>query len=467
MSESRSKYLLKNTLIFSSGNLATKIISFFLIPLYTNLLSTYEYGVVDLIFTISTVAIPILTLNIMEAVMRFNLDKDVTHNEITKIGMVILSVAVVVGLILIPISNNVSSLSDFSLLVYFYCISSATSQVFLCNLRGRELLVKYSIGNILNTLLIAVFNIVFLLFLKWGIHGYLLAYSFANFIVGIYAFFVGKVYHSFFAKINKDKMYEMIKYSVVLIPNSFMWWIMNSFDHLMVTNMIGVSANGIYAVSYKLPTLIATFVGIFNQAWSYSAIKEDDTEDIVSYTNKVFSIMIAVSMLVGLAMMTFIKPFLKIYVSNEYFIAWRYTPFLIVGIVYLTLGTFMSTSYTVHKDSKGFLISGLFGAGCNIILNFLMISYIGVYGAALSTCISYIAVFIFRVFNTKKYMRYRVLTKEFVIGSIALMCSGFLIYNNSIIAQIAQIIILLVVIVLYRGIFSPLWNIVSQKILRK
>lgn len=42
MSESRLKYLLKNTLIFSIGNFATKIISFFLIPLYTNLLSTYD-----------------------------------------------------------------------------------------------------------------------------------------------------------------------------------------------------------------------------------------------------------------------------------------------------------------------------------------------------------------------------------------------------------------------------------------
>ena len=225
-----------------------------------------------------------------------------------------------------------------------------------------------------------------------------------------------------------------------------------------------MAANGIYAISYKLPTLISTFTGIFNQAWSYSAIKEDDTEDIVSYTNNVFRTMIAVIMFVGIAMMTFIKPFLRIYVSKEYFIAWKYTPFLIVGCVYLTLGTFMSTSYTVHKDSKGFLMSGLFGGVLNIILNFLLIPIIGVYGAALATCISYISVFVFRVFNTRKYMKYKVLTKEFLIGSLALTVSGILIYSNDIIAQTIQILILLIVIALYKEIWLRLWNKVTNKI---
>lgn len=140
------------------------------------------------------------------------------------------------------------------------------------------------------------------------------------------------------------------------------------------------------------------------------------------------------------------------------------TPFLIVGCVYLTLGTFMSTSYTVHKDSKGFLMSGLFGGVLNIILNFLLIPIIGVYGAALATCISYISVFAFRVFNTRKYMKYKVLTKEFLIGSLALTVSGILIYSNDIIAQTIQILILLIVIELYKEIWLRLWNKVINKI---
>lgn len=81
MGNSRNSYLIKNTMIFTLGNLGSKLISFFLIPLYTNALTTTEYGVVDLIATVGTVAAPVLTLNICESVMRFALDKDANKDK--------------------------------------------------------------------------------------------------------------------------------------------------------------------------------------------------------------------------------------------------------------------------------------------------------------------------------------------------------------------------------------------------
>ena len=456
MINNRNKYLLKNTAIFTIGNLATKLINFFLIPLYTNILSTQEYGMVDLVITVSTIAIPILTLNVMESVMRFNLDKDANHDEITKSGIVILIFTIILGMVLIPLSNLFVILKGYGIYIYMYCIASALCQFFLCDLRGKEKLLQYSVGNILNTLFIAVFNILFLLKMGLGIKGYLLAYIVSNIAVAIYAFFIGKGYNAISANINKNKIYEMLKYSVVLIPNSFMWWIMNSSDHLMVTSMIGVAANGVYAVSYKLPTLISTFTSIFNQAWSYSAIKEDDSSDISTYTNSVFKNMILVIMLIGVGMMTFIKPFLRVYVSSNYYEAWRYTPFLIIGCVYLTLATFMSTSYTVNKDSKGFLISGTFGAVLNIILNWILIPILGVYGAALATCVSYISVFVFRLFHTRKYLKYNIGTRGFAIGSMLLICSGVLIYSNSIVAFGIQLLLLSIMVFISREVWIPI-----------
>lgn len=462
--ESRTKYLFKNTAIFTIGNFATKVISFFLIPLYTNVLTTSEYGTVDLVVTISTITVPIITLNIMEAVMRFNLDRGTDKNKITKIGIVILFFGMLLGLGLIPLCRLWKQISSFSILVYFYVVCSASSQIFLCDLRGKELLVQYSIGNILNTLLIAGFNILFLLGFKLGISGYLLAYTIANAIVAVYALIIGKGYRAISASLDKRKMKEMLKYSVVLIPNSFMWWIMNSSDHVMVTSMIGAAANGVYAISYKLPTLISTFTGIFNQAWSYSAIREEDAEDVETYTNNVFKSMISVIMLIGLCMMAVIKPFLKVYVSPNYYEAWKYTPFLIIGCVYLTLGTFMSTSYTVHKDSKGFLFSATFGAVLNIILNWFLIPSLDVYGAALATCISYISVFIFRLFHTRKYLSYKVMSKEFVFGSIGLILSATLMYLDSYAAQVMQVCIFVFAVYVFREKWFPYIKMFLRKL---
>lgn len=466
MSNSRNSYLVKNTAIFTLGNLATKLIAFFLVPLYTNVLSTSEYGTVDLVATICTIAIPIITLNIMEAVMRFNLDKGVERNKITKIGIIILLGGMVVGLIIIPMCSLWDRISNYSVLIYFYMIFSASSQVFLCDLRGKELLVSYSVGNILNTLLIAVFNIAFLLVFKLGITGYLLAYILASAVVTVYALVAGKGYKAIGTAVDNQKMKEMLKYSIVLIPNSFMWWIMNSSDHVMVTGMIGVAANGIYAISYKLPTLITTISGIFNQAWSYSAIREDDAEDSEKYTNNVFFSLRGVLFVVGICMLMVIKPFLKLYVAPEYFEAWKYTPFLIVGCVFLTMASFMSTSYTVHKDSKGFLLSGTIGAVLNVVLNFILIPVIGVYGAALATCISYISVFVFRVFHTRKYMTYRVLDKEFIIGTIGLVGNSVLMYFNGTVFLICQIIITVGIMFLLKSIWVPFFGFAVNKMRR-
>ena len=457
MGNSRNNYLIKNTIIFTFGNLGSKLISFFLIPLYTNALTTTEYGVIDLVATVGTVAVPILTLNICESVMRFALDKDANTKKITQIGTNILLIGVIVGLLIFPICHSFDKISQYAVFVYFYVISLAASQLYLCDLRGKELLVYYSIGNVLNTFFIAVLNMIYLLVLKEGIGGYLKAYIIANTLTAIYALIMGRGYRSFsLSGVDKELLKRMAKYSIVLIPNSFMWWIMNSSDRIMVSSMVGIAANGIYAVSYKLPTLVSTLTTIFNQAWSYSAIREEGTEDESEYNNKIFKTLIGIVMLIGIGLVTFMKPFLSIYVAKEYYIAWKYTPFLTVGCVYLTLASFMATSYTVHKDSFGYLFSGVFGAVFNIVMNFVLIPWIGVYGAAIATCISYILVFVFRLFHTRKYIRYNIKNKEFLVGSLLLFLSACLMFTDNLLGFVLQCVLMLIAIDSFSDVWLPM-----------
>lgn len=463
MENSRNSYLIKNTIIFTLGNLGSKLISFFLIPLYTNTLTITEYGVVDLVATIGTVLVPILTLNICESVMRFALDKDADTKKITQIGTRILLIGILVGLLIFPVCYSFDKISQYAIFVYCYVVSLAASQLYLCDLRGKELLVYYSIGNVLHTFFIALLNILFLLVLKEGIKGYLKAYIIANALTAIYAIIMGKGYKSFsFSKMDKSLLIRMAKYSVVLIPNSFMWWIMNSSDRIMVSSMISVAANGIYAVSYKLPTLVSTLTTIFNQAWGYSAIREEGTDGESEYNNKIFKALIGIVMLLGIALLTLTKPFLNVYVAKEYYIAWKYTPFLTIGCVYLTMASFMATSYTVHKDSFGYLFSGMFGAAFNIVMNLVLIPVIGVYGAAIATCISYILVFVFRLFHTRKYIYYNVKNKEFVGGSVILILSASLMFIESWLGGVLQCILFGVAVCL----FSDIWFPILKRMLR-
>ena len=180
--------------------------------------------------------------------------------------------------------------------------------------------------------------------LDQGLHGYFKAYIIASAITMIYAFFAGRVINVMrHMSFNLALAKEMINYSIVLIPNTFMWWIINSSDRALVTALLGAAANGIYAVSYKIPSVVSVIASIFNQAWGYSAIHEDESEDRDRYSNAVYKGLIAVSVTSGIALLFVMKPLMDIYVEGSYYEAWRYTPFLIIGNVFMTTGTFLAS----------------------------------------------------------------------------------------------------------------------------
>ena len=461
---SRSKYLAKNTALFALGNIGTKMISFFLVPLYTHALNTGEYGIIDLVTTIVTFLAPIITFNIGASVMRFSLDRDSDKEKNMSIGLLFSMLCLILGFAVLPFLWNLEMLKEYAWYVYLFVVTSGISQIFICNLRGREQLLDYAISNILHTLAIALTNILLLLRFHMGIKGYFTAYIVSNLITILYCTIRGNVIYTLFHfRIDKDLLKAMSSYSMVLIPTSFMWWIMNSSDRIMVTAMIGVTANGIYAISYKVPTLLSTLSIVFNQAWSYSAIKENESEDREAFNNLVYDKMVHTLSLATAGMIMLMKPFLHYYVNPAYYEAWKYTPYLIIGFLFMTLGSFLSTSYTVYKDSKGFLYSGMFGAVINVILNFLLIPIIGVAGAAFATCISYISVFVFRCFHTRKYIYIHVLRKDHFIDYCFLLIMAGTMFIDTFYGQLLLCLEFLFLLLMERNTFLELFHFVFKR----
>lgn len=114
------------------------------------------------------------------------------------------------------------------------------------------------------------------------------------------------------------------------------------------------------------------------------------------------------------------------------------------------------------RFSFGYLFSGMFGAAFNIAMNFVLIPLIGVFGAAIATCISYILVFVFRLFHTRKYIQYNIKNKEFLWGSLILLLSACLMFVNNWIGFVLQCVLLLIAICL----FSNTWYPMVKKVLK-
>ena len=121
------------------------------------------------------------------------------------------------------------------------------------------------------------------------------------------------------------------------------------------------------------------------------------------------------------------------------------------------MGTFLASSYTVNKDSKGFLFSAITGALINIILNYFLIPIMGVSGAACSTCFSYIVVFIYRVIDTRKYIK---INKKHMIAYVILILSAFFMFIDGILSEVLLFIGVIAEII----IFNDVWSVILKKI---
>lgn len=77
--KSKYKYLFKNVGLLTLSNFGGKILTFLLIPLYTKYLTTSEYGIYDLYVTTVSLLVPILSVCVLDAVLRFSLDKTVIN----------------------------------------------------------------------------------------------------------------------------------------------------------------------------------------------------------------------------------------------------------------------------------------------------------------------------------------------------------------------------------------------------
>ena len=136
--ESRNKDLIKNTLIFSIGNFGSKLITFFLVPFYTNILTVEEYGIIDLVTTIGTILLPIISLNISEAVMRFSMDKNSDDKQIINIGFLFLLIACAISLVMIPAFAFWNITSNFSTFLSLYLISMTASTILCVMLEEKK-----------------------------------------------------------------------------------------------------------------------------------------------------------------------------------------------------------------------------------------------------------------------------------------------------------------------------------------
>ena len=451
------KYLMKNISILTISNLGSKFLVFLLIPLYTNVLTTKEYGAFDFINTTILFLIPIFTLNISEASLRFLLDKkNKKSSDICSITFKFSLFSIIIMAILLIINHYLNIISIINLYLPYFIIYYTISvlYVMLQNVaRGLSKIKELAISGILNSILVLSLNISFLVFFKLGLKGYFFANIIAVLITVIYLLIKTKFISYINLKItNKSLEKEMIKYSKPMMINSVSWWINNVSDRYIVTYLCGFAANGVYSIAYKVPAILVTFQDIFTQSWWISAIKEFDKTDSDNFFKNVYTsynifVILCCSFLIMIS-----KIFAYFFFRKDFYISWRYMPFLLIAIVFGALSGLLGGIFSAVKDTKTLGFTTTLGAAINIVLNFILILYIGVMGAAISTFLSYFIVWLVRIIKAKKWIVLKINFKKDFIAYLMLLVQALILLNinNVFVLYSLQLILFSFLILLYK-----------------
>lgn len=418
--------LVKNTLILSLGTLFPKMVSIITIPILTAGLSRTEYGTYDLITTLVTLLLPVLTLQIQSAAFRFLIeyrgDEYKSAEIITNIFVVTLPVSFVALSILYFVLKLSPLIKILICTYYFFDIFFLALQQIA---RGMGKNIYYSVSAIIVSLVNLLTIVVFIGGLHSGLIGVLLSLTISYGIALMYICI--KIFSFISLKwkfISKGCIKEMLAYSWPMVPNNLSSWVLSLSDRIVITAFVGIEANAIYAVANKLPNLFYTVQSTFTLAWQENASETVKEDNFATYYSNMFDMIFRFVCGLMAGIIGFTPILFVILIRGDYDAAYVQIPILFMGCLFSSLSSFLGGIYIALKKTKSIGITTICAAIVNVYIDLIAVRYIGITAGSISTLISCMLLAIYRMYGVKKYMdikyNYKVIISSMLI--LVLMC---------------------------------------------
>ena len=422
----RYKKLFSDTVILGLGTFGSKLLVFLLMPLYTAYLSTSQYGTAELITSTANLLIPLACVGITNGIFRFAAEHGSDKQAVFSSSVALLGMGTAVFLLLSPLFTLIDFFTGYTWLIACYVISANLQAVCAQYVRAIDKTRLFAWQGILNTSLTILFNVLFLVLFNMGVTGYVLSVVIGNLLTTAFLVMTAKLWTVFhFRRIQKRVMWELLLFSLPLIPTTVCWLITDLSDRYMVTYFCGEAANGVYSAAYKIPTIVNLISAIFMQAWQFSAVAQSsDEESCKGFYSEVFRGFLSVIVIGASGLILFSRFLTGLLLNSAYFEAWQYMPTLLCATALEAIVSFLATVYMVRKKSLHSFFTAMIGTILNVILNLLLIPRMGALGAAVATLASYAAVLVARMIDAPRLIRFKLCLPRLSVSIVCLLGSA-------------------------------------------
>lgn len=426
MQSSKQKELAKGVFIYAIGTFGTKFLSFLIVPLYTYYISTTDMGVYDVLMATVSLLAPLITLQISDAAYKWILQNELVEEHIRSTTQV-LFLNCTITLVLIFLINHVSSIPYCAYFAIILVLSRIfeTIQKLLRGLKRQKL---FAIAGIVYSVVFLTLNVIQIVYQNKGIVGLFNSAIIANSVAILLVFAAEKrLRQNIFSTIDIKMIVKMLKFSIPLIPNYMNWWVINSSDKYIVNYFLGPAANGVLAIAHKFPTILQTILGLFNNSWQDVSIAE--TKNTPDYNTFVFKRLYRFALGLLFPLIPATKLFILWSMSLDYKRACDYVAFYYIGIVFQAFSSFFGVGYLRNNQTKKAFSTSVYGAAINALSNIVMIRFLGMQAAALSTFFGFFFMWIVRVKQNKEELGIGINWKEVLwltTGAIVVALSSIL-----------------------------------------
>ena len=332
---------LKNSGIYFIGDFLSKLVTFFLLPVYSKYILPADFGYFDLTNSYLMLLIPLLTAEVWVGMMRFiREDKNNTEGIIrNSFYIIFFNVILLVSALLLNVYfdfniryfNLISVLGILFLLQKYYvyiCRSISTNKVFISS-------------GILNTVIAGATNYIMIIYFKMGIESLFIAA-----ILGLLAqIMLIEWYTQLYKKISFRSFdfkltTRLLKFSFPISLGSVLYFFLIYYSKIVLEKKIGLSANGFLAIASKFTIVIVFLTSAFTMAWQdLSFSMGDDQSNYKKYESaiKLYTIVLLAGSGVVLFALHFIFP---IMIDKKYDISYEIIPLSILAVVLSAIGNF-------------------------------------------------------------------------------------------------------------------------------
>ncbi|MDR0393865.1 MAG: lipopolysaccharide biosynthesis protein [Tannerella sp.] len=433
----RNKKLVKDIMLYGIGNVGSRLLAFLLIPFLTFFLEREEIGYYDLTFTLILFLTSLTTLQMRESTFRLLIDnKDATYRKniiscTFFIESCIFSVLLLIALFF-PLFVHIRHYVLIIISIYTYSIYELYSQA----VRALYSTGKYALMGIITSILTALFTFSILLIFKTGIEGLFIG----NILSRILSVCIIEIPRREFIRnlsvrhIKKESIKEILHYSIPMLITAIAIGVISSCGKFIVEHLYGLEENGSLAIVEKFMTIISVLGLTFYQAWQETAVKnfrESESSKFFSYVFNKYSLLLT---LLVICVSFGLRSFAPVLIDKKFHQGVDLIYIFGIGGMFHCFAMFLEITFQCTKQTSKILYSILSCAIITPIISVFLIQKYGVMGNVVAFSFSFLYLFVFRYFQTKKSLPIK-LGKDFCFSMLLLVMNGFLFYgfHNSLI----------------------------------